>query len=71
MAMMMVGALTYSYIVASMTSIVSAMDGNKRIVQQQLDAIGSFMTTNEFPPPLYRSVIRSGREGGGGRGGRL
>ena len=40
MAMMMVGALTYSYIVASMTSIVSAMDGNKRQVQERLDAIG-------------------------------
>ena len=51
---MMFGGICYSYIIASMASIVSPMDSNERLFNEKMDCVASYMGKNNFPELLYK-----------------
>ena len=52
------GGLVYAMIIASVTSIVHAMDTNTKLIQEELDSISSYCRIVNFPKKLGKRVRR-------------
>ena len=59
---MVVGVLTYSYIVAKMTEIVTYIDINSHSARERMMVISAFMRVKAFPRKLRRRVRKYYRD---------
>ena len=53
-----IGGFVYAMVIASLTSVVSTMDSNQRIVSERLDAVSSYVKNRRFPRHLGRRLRR-------------
>ena len=56
--MMSLGGVCYSFIIASMASIVTTMDANEMLFNEKMDCVSSYMGKHDFPHILFRRVRR-------------
>lgn len=56
--LMCLGSICYSFIIASMASIVTTADANESQLNIKMDCVTSFMNKHDFPPTLFRQVRR-------------
>jgi len=48
----------YAYIIATLSSVVTNSDANKRLINERMDSINAYMTVRKFPLSLARKVRR-------------
>jgi len=53
-----IGGFVYAMVIASLTSVVTTMDSNQRIVSERLDAVSSYVKNRRFPNRLGRRLRR-------------
>lgn len=53
-----IGGFVYAMVIASLTSVVTTMDSNQRIVSERLDAVSSYVKNRRFPRHLGRRLRR-------------
>lgn len=53
-----VGGFVYAMVIASLTSIVSAMDSNARRVSEKIDVVSVYIENRQFPRSLGRRLRR-------------
>eukprot|EP00939_MAST-03C_sp_MAST-3C-sp1_P003460 g3460.t1 len=55
---MILGSFFYGYIIATLSSFMSQVDCNERLMQERMDRISSYMRQRKFPIRLGREVNR-------------